>query len=29
MTILIRCLRHLRGDAATSTFATEYSAFGL
>jgi hypothetical protein len=29
MTILMRCLRHLTADAATSTFATEYSAFGF
>ena len=29
MTILILCLRRLMGDAAISTSATEYSAFGL
>jgi hypothetical protein len=29
MTILIRCLRRLKGEAATFMSATEYSAFGL
>jgi hypothetical protein len=29
MTILMRCLRHLTADVATSTSATEYSAFGF